>query len=387
MSYSYTQHEVKNRPSPLPSHFHHGKNMRRSKNLHSSVAMSSLPQAHTTSRSGADNTAAPSEDDLRTSLRLAMQELQRSEPIDPSYKRLLLNGLVTPRRPVLPKDKFYKRLGSQLRPRVEYFLQQTEGKDPFDRISQRKPLEEAAMRAAFTLRDAKEHEQHTLLEATLASIPRRNGMDQETRKHHFDAVALGLHSKKVPSFRSPSKSASVMEQTEQAKQQADLDRQIEQARQRELTRKKREEEERLLRDDDMEKRRRHAETPNQALHKLYHPIFKKLWDMEFPLLGGINPFRIVIDRDNCASVGAPDYFDIIDKPMNLTYIQSKVDGMEYESLSAFFADVDLMINNCLLYNSDASNPYHIAAQELKKRYLRIAKKVVQTIQSKQQTRK
>jgi hypothetical protein len=109
--------------------------------------------------------------------------------------------------------------------------------------------------------------------------------------------------------------------------------------------------------------------------------------MEFPLLGGINPFRIVIDRDNCASVGAPDYFDIIDKPMNLTYIQSKVDGMEYESLSAFFADVDLMINNCLLYNSDASNPYHIAAQELKKRYLRIAKKVVLTIQSKQQTRK
>jgi len=68
--------------------------------------------------------------------------------------------------------------------------------------------------------------------------------------------------------------------------------------------------------------------------------------------------------------------------MNLTYIQQKVDKMEYESIQAFFADVDLMISNALLYNSDPSNPYRMAAEEMKKRYMKIAKKLLQALQQK-----
>ena len=45
-----------------------------------------------------------------------------------------------------------------------------QGQDPFDRIGQRKPLDETGMRAAFTLREAKEHEQQPLLEATLTAL-------------------------------------------------------------------------------------------------------------------------------------------------------------------------------------------------------------------------
>ena len=70
--------------------------------------------------------------------------------------------------------------------------------------------------------------------------------------------------------------------------------------------------------------------------------------------------------------------------MNLTYIQQKVEKMEYESLHAFFADVDLMIKNALVYNSDPKNPYRIAAEEMKKRYKKHAKKIVQSLQQQKQ---
>jgi hypothetical protein len=323
--------------------------------------------------------AGPNEEDLRRELGYTFQSLKSREPLEPTYKKLLMNGVVTPRLPVLPKDKFYKRVGSRLRERVENFLVETQGKDPFDRIAQRQPLEEGAMRAALTMREAKEHEQQALLDATLAALPRRHGMDDLTRRRHLEAIAQGLQSREKKVAPADPTTQSVAQQTEHARQQAELERRQSQASAREAARRRREEEERQRREDEVQRKKRLVETPVHALHKIYQPIFKKLWDMEFAYLGGINPFRIVIDRDNCTSVGAPDYFDVIDTPMNLSYIQTKVDRMEYESLSAFFADVDLMIKNALKYNSDPSNPYRVAAEDLKKRYIKMVKKVMQTI--------
>jgi len=66
------------------------------------------------------------EEDLRNQLQAAMRDLKRREPLDPTYKRYLLNGLVTNRRPVLPKDKAYKKIGSDLRAVVEAFADQTQ---------------------------------------------------------------------------------------------------------------------------------------------------------------------------------------------------------------------------------------------------------------------
>jgi hypothetical protein len=106
--------------------------------------------------------------------------------------------------------------------------------------------------------------------------------------------------------------------------------------------------------------------------------------MEFPQLSGTNPFRIVIDRENCASCGAPDYFEIIDKPMNLTYIQEKVNKLEYSTFQSFCQDVDLMISNAIKYNSDPSNPYRIAAEELKKTYIKTRNRVVKNFKAQQQ---
>ena len=97
------------------------------------------------------------------------------------------------------------------------------------------------------------------------------------------------------------------------------------------------------------------------------PRYYNNWDMEFAYLGNTNPFQMVIDRENCAAVGAPDYCDIMEKPMNLTYIQRKVDDMSYVALSDFFQDVDLMLQNAIKYNSDPQNPYRVAAEEMQKR--------------------
>jgi hypothetical protein len=273
------------------------------------------------------STSGQNEDDLRKSLRQALQSLTRREPLEPTYKRLILSGTVTSRRPVLIKDKFYRKVGSRLRERVEGFLALTEGKDPFDRISQRQPLEDSAMRAALTLREAKEHEQQPLLDATLAALPPRQGMDEPTRRKHLEGIARMLQSEKKktrPTATSTSTATtfttttSAAEQTEASRQQhVELERQRAQARAREAARRRREEEERQRAQEELARKRKAAETPEQALHKLYHPIFKKLWDMEFVNLNSTNPFRIVIDRANCAAMGAADYFDVIKTPVSI----------------------------------------------------------------------
>ena len=318
---------------------------------------------------------------LRNELHAAMQSLKKRQPFESTYKRFLLNGMVSSKRPLLPKDKFYKRIGSDLRHRVESYVQQTRGKDPFDRISQRQPLQDEQMRIAFTLREAKKHEQKTLLDVTLAALPRRYGMDAAERRRHLQSIAVGLQNTATAKSTGTRKNVGT---TNLLELKATVDQQITEAKAREMERQRiSEEEDRKKRDDDA-KRKAKADTPQHALFKLIHPIFKKLWDMEFPHLGNINPFRIVIDRNNCASCGAPDYFDVIEKPMNLTYIERKVEAMEYTSLQSFFQDIELMIANALLYNSDISNPYHIAAEEMKKRYRKIHRKVVQTLQQKQQ---
>lgn len=158
-------------------------------------------------------------------------------------------------------------------------------------------------------------------------------------------------------------------------------REIEEAkireRQRERERLREEEEERIRMVEEREERMHRArlmETPQQALHRLYDPIFQALWDMEF--FDGSNPFRIVINKDNCAMMGAPDYFDFIQTPMNLTYVREKVANYSYETLQDFFQDIELIISNALVYNSDPNNQYHKAANAMLRKYNKLKNKVL-----------
>lgn len=340
--------------------------------------------------SGTTNAAPASvinEDTLRQELRAAMQELKKREPLESDYELLLTNGAITPGRPNVLREKLFRKLPSNLRQRVEKFrstLMSGGAVYTTTHIKSRQPLDDDRMRAAFTLREPKEHEQ-----LAFAAAIRRH-----PKHKYLQAVALGLQKEKRKEIQQKkileeqsklTAETSLHEQKmKEAMEKAQLEAKKAQVKSREEARRRRDEEDRSRRQEEYDRRRRvGVESPRQALHKLYYPLFKKLWEMEFPSLGGSNPFRIVIDRDNCASIGAPDYFSVIQQPMNLTYIKQKVDDVEYETLAEFVKDVDLMINNALKYNSHPENPYHQAALEMRKTFRKLYKKLMEIIQQKQ----
>lgn len=47
----------------------------------------------------------------------------------------------------------------------------------------------------------------------------------------------------------------------------------------------------------------------------------------------------------------PDYGDIVKHPMDLQTMEIKIKNLEYNSLEAFESDFNLMVSNCLAYNS------------------------------------
>lgn len=162
--------------------------------------------------------------------------------------------------------------------------------------------------------------------------------------------------------------------------------QIEEAKKREKVLRERiefeeEENKRQIKEEQeaQDRKKRALETPRDALHRLIAPIFNALWDMEFPALGHTNPFRMVIDASNCREMGVPDYCDVIKKPMNLTFVQTKLNNKSYESLQEFLEDVDLIVKNALQYNSHPNNPYHIAAKGFQKKFRKLAKPLVKSL--------
>ena len=201
---------------------------------------------------------------------------------------------------------------------------------------------------------------------------------------------ISTNSNEVSNIDTPNKQADQNNESTKRKRVLDPEeerqQQIEDAKKREkvLKERLRREEEELKRQlekerEEKERRERALETPRDALHRLYEPIFTALWDMDFPALGGTNPFRMVIDKFNCAEMGVPDYCKIIEKPMNLTYIQTKVNNKSYETLQEFLEDVDLIVKNALKYNHQTDNPYHIAAKGFRKKFRKLAKPLVQSL--------
>jgi Bromodomain len=320
-------------------------------------------------------TATVDEEDLRKDLRELLQKVTRREPLDTTYKHLIMNGVVTPRKPVIPNYKVYtKSMPGCLRECLETFGQVHE----WDRIAQRQhdQWDESSLRAAFTLREPKKHEIEELLEATLAAKNTRHTLAREA---YVEAMALGLQSKELKVLKQREESRQLTQKKVAQQQEEERTAHMEQQqRNREAARRRREmqeaeEEEEERREE--EQRRQQENTPGRKVSTFVMSVFQNLWDMEFANLGNTNPFRTVIDKTNCVAMGVPDYCSIVKNPMNLTWIQRKLEKAQYESLAAFFADVDLMLQNALLYNSDPNNDYHLAAKEMYDRYKRIRKQV------------
>lgn len=66
---------------------------------------------------------------------------------------------------------------------------------------------------------------------------------------------------------------------------------------------------------------------------------------------------------------APGYSDEIEQPMYLALMKTKISENAYPTVEAFNADVNLMCDNCVLYNGDDSD-YGIFAEEYREKYFK-----------------
>ncbi|KAL7482300.1 hypothetical protein ACHAW6_007971 [Cyclotella cf. meneghiniana] len=432
---------------------------------------------------------------IQHQLESLLADLQKREPLDPTYDSLLpapfrksvkssLNLIKSQSKSdgdgaantskksnaVTADVKLHRRLNANLRTIVETYASTPAGwrRRPNTRrieidfgaanttgsaaASSKNEDIDSKLRAAFALRESKEHEQRDLVNAFLkaenAKLRRAWGLSQVTsaggglvgaagaqmfaaglppleeasaRKKRLESISKQLRevekgaadrmklkriaekgrdmifnpnsvlkpTKSEKNISTPKTSSTESGETLKRKRmESELEKQqkIDEAKKREKKlreRLEREEAENKLRIEkeraERERKERAVETPKDALHRLYKPIFDALWEIEFECLGGVNPFRTVIDAQNCASMGAPDYCDIIKKPMNLTYIQTKVNNKSYETLQEFLEDVDLIVRNALLYNHHPENPYNIAAKAFRKQFKKLAKPLVQSL--------
>jgi len=56
---------------------------------------------------------------------------------------------------------------------------------------------------------------------------------------------------------------------------------------------------------------------------------------------------------------APDYYDIIDQPMDFSRMNEKINTFQYVSVSQFYMDLNLLVDNCRKYNQGTRSAYLI----------------------------
>lgn len=69
----------------------------------------------------------------------------------------------------------------------------------------------------------------------------------------------------------------------------------------------------------------------------------------------------------------PDYFDIIKSPMDFGTIERKLKADQYPNVAAFKSDVQLVFDNCYLYNN-AGDPVTQDAKKLEEHYIKLCRK-------------
>jgi len=65
---------------------------------------------------------------------------------------------------------------------------------------------------------------------------------------------------------------------------------------------------------------------------------------------------------------APDYYDVIKQPMSWSVIREKMSDRKYEAVAEFEADLNLIFDNSVLYNTP-DTVYHRTAVRLKRQAL------------------
>lgn len=68
---------------------------------------------------------------------------------------------------------------------------------------------------------------------------------------------------------------------------------------------------------------------------------------------------------------APNYFNIIKRPMDLNTVMKKLKGFQYKSKSDFVEDLMLIWNNCLKYNADPNHFLRVHANAMRSKTLQL----------------
>ncbi|KUJ14659.1 uncharacterized protein LY89DRAFT_588647 [Mollisia scopiformis] len=97
----------------------------------------------------------------------------------------------------------------------------------------------------------------------------------------------------------------------------------------------------------------HQEELYEAAEKVLSEL-KAMTEYSAPFLTRVNK------RD------APDYYNIIDKPMDLGSMTKKLKTLTYKSKKEFVDDLDLIWSNCLKYNADVAHPLRRNANSMRK---------------------
>jgi len=96
----------------------------------------------------------------------------------------------------------------------------------------------------------------------------------------------------------------------------------------------------------------------------------QLHPRSFPFLKPVDPVLLNI----------PDYFTVIKHPMDLSTIMKKIKENKYKGINEYISDVELMFNNCFIYNPP-TNPVHIAGKILKDYFIEQLRRLTPEVQA------
>ncbi|KAI8066805.1 hypothetical protein BC940DRAFT_257389 [Gongronella butleri] len=104
-----------------------------------------------------------------------------------------------------------------------------------------------------------------------------------------------------------------------------------------------------------------ANDDKQGQEELYDAMEKVLQDLKnYTQHSG--PFLNKVSKRE-----APDYFDIIKRPMDLGTVSKKLKQLEYKSKNQFAEDLYLIYDNCLAYNTNPASEYRKHAAAMRRR--------------------
>ncbi|XP_068324690.1 transcription factor GTE1-like isoform X1 [Pyrus communis] len=113
----------------------------------------------------------------------------------------------------------------------------------------------------------------------------------------------------------------------------------------------------------------------QELMRQFSAMFRQITKLEWAW-----PFMDPVDVE---SLGLHDYYQVIEKPMDLGTIKNRMeakDGSEYKNVREIYADVRLVFKNAMKYNDEGDDVYVMAQSLLKKfeeKWLKLLPKVVE----------